>query len=176
MKDEPGEKSSEMKTLQPSFPNARLNLGILFESRGYLADAVDQFEALVREAKAIVLDELTGEGGAGEETVPAEVRISRRHFEAALDRIRGTLDGTDFERYEQKAWDLLYAKGKREILYQAVGLINQVEYLKGKHALNDGILQQADELRDLVYWQRKSFDEIRERTAALRKALEAGTG
>jgi transitional endoplasmic reticulum ATPase len=132
-------------------------------------------EALVREAKAIVIDELTGEGGAGEETLPGAVRITRNHFEAALDRIRGTLDGTDYERYEQKAWEILYAKGKREILYQAVSLINEAEYLKGKHALEDGIVQQADELRDLVYWQRKSFDAIRERTEKLRNALEAGT-
>jgi transitional endoplasmic reticulum ATPase len=133
-------------------------------------------EALVREAKAIVIDELTGEGGAGEETVPGTVRITRRHFEAALEQVKGTLDGTDFERYEQKTWDLLYAKGKREILYQAIGLINQVEYLKGKHTLENGIVQQADELRDLVYWQRKSFDAIRERTEKLRKALESAAG
>lgn len=130
-------------------------------------------ESLVREAKAIVIDELTREGSAGEETAPETIRITRRHFAAALERVKGTLDGSDFERYEQKTWDLLYAKGKRELLYQAIGLINQVEYLKGKNAVDPGIAQQADELRDLVYWQRKSFDVIRERTEKLRRALEA---
>ncbi|ABS56113.1 AAA family ATPase, CDC48 subfamily [Methanoregula boonei 6A8] len=132
-------------------------------------------EALVREAKAIVIDEVTGDGSTGEEKIPETVRITRQHFDAALEQVKGTLDGTDFERYEQKSWDLLYAKNRREILYQAVGLINQVEYLRGKTTLKAGIIKQADELRDLVYWQRRSFDEIRERTEKLRKALEACT-
>ncbi|MGB8819679.1 MAG: CDC48 family AAA ATPase, partial [Methanoregula sp.] len=132
-------------------------------------------EGLVREAKALVIDELTGDHGAGEdnETPDESIKITRRHFDAALEKVKGTLDGTDFERHEQKSWDLLYAKGKRDILYEAVNLVNQVEYLKGKHRLDARIVKQAEELRDLIYWQRKSFDVIRERTAELRKALEA---
>ena len=74
---------------------------------------------------------------------------------------------------EQKSWDLLYAKGKREILYQAVNMVNQVEYLNGKNAVEVGIVQRAEELRNLIYWQRRSFDTIRDRTAELRQALEA---
>ena len=122
-----------------------------------------------------MIDELTGDHGAGEdnETPDESIKITRRHFDAALEKVKGTLDGTDFERHEQKSWDLLYAKGKRDILYEAVNLVNQVEYLKGKHRLDARIVKQAEELRDLIYWQRKSFDVIRERTAELRKALEA---
>jgi transitional endoplasmic reticulum ATPase len=132
-------------------------------------------EALVREVKALVIDELTRNAVAGEDDKTPEyaIKITRQHFDTALENIKGTLDGTDFERFEQKSWDLLYAKGKRDILYQAVNLVNQTEYLKGKHALGDKIVRQADELRDLVYWQRKSFDAIQKRTAELRKALEA---
>ncbi len=131
-------------------------------------------EALVREVKALVIDELTRDAVDGEDdkTPDYTIKITRKHFDTALENIKGTLDGTDFERYEQKSWDLLYAKGKRDLLYQAVNLVNQVEYLKGKHALSDEIVRQADELRDLVYWQRKSFDAIRERTAELRQGLE----
>jgi transitional endoplasmic reticulum ATPase len=131
-------------------------------------------EALVREVKALVIDELTRNDVAGEDDKTPEytIWITRRHFDAALEKVKGTLDGADFERFEQKSWDLLYAKGKRDILYQAVNLVNQVEYLKGKHAVDGKIVRRADELRDLVYWQRKSFDEIQKRTAELRKALE----
>ena len=129
----------------------------------------------MREVKALVIDELTRDESAGESSTTPEytIKITRQHFDMALENIKGTLDGTDFERYEQKSWDLLYAKGKRDILYQAVNLVNQIEDLKGKHALGDKIVRQADELRDLVYWQRKSFDVIQKRTAELRKALEA---
>jgi len=135
-------------------------------------------EALVREVKALVIDELTQNAVDGEDDKTPEytIKITRKHFDTALENIKGTLDGTDFERYEQKSWDLLYAKGKRDILYQAVNLVNQVEYLKGKHALGDEIVRQADELRDLVYWQRKSFDAIQKRTGELRQALEAAAG
>ncbi|WP_292428036.1 CDC48 family AAA ATPase [Methanoregula sp.] len=131
-------------------------------------------EALVREVKALVIDELTRDAISREDEKTPEyvIKITRQHFDTALENIKGTLDGTDFERFEQKSWDLLYAKGKRDLLYQAVNLVNQIEYLKGKHALGDEIVRQADELRDLVYWQRKSFDAIQERTDELRQALE----
>ncbi|MGB8891046.1 MAG: hypothetical protein WCC86_03160, partial [Methanoregula sp.] len=59
------------------------------------------------------------------------------------------------------------------ILYQAVNMVNQVEYLNGKNAVEVGIVQRAEELRNLIYWQRRSFDTIRDRTAELRQALEA---
>ncbi len=135
-------------------------------------------EALVREVKALVIDELTRNAVDGEDDKTPEytIKITRKHFDTALENIKGTLDGTDFERYEQKSWDLLYAKGKRDLLFQAVNLVNQVEYLKGKHALGDEIVRQADELRDLVYWQRKSFEEIQKRIEKLKKALEAAAG
>ncbi len=100
-------------------------------------------------------------------------RITKQHFDAAFESVKGTLDGADFEQYEQKSWDLLYAKGKREILYKAVSIVNQVEYLKRKNLVDDEIAQRADELRDLVYWQRRSFDTIREHTTELQQALEA---
>ncbi|WP_292368811.1 CDC48 family AAA ATPase [Methanoregula sp. UBA64] len=130
-------------------------------------------EALVRETKAAVIDELTRESdGADKKKADISVTITKEHFDRALEQVKGTLDGADFEKYEQKSWDLLYAKGRRDLLYQAVGLINQVEYLKGKRLVTDRIVRLADELRDLVYWQRKSFDDVQKRTADLRKALE----
>ncbi len=132
-------------------------------------------EALVREVKALVIDELTRDETTGECSTTPEytIKITRRHFDTALEKVKGTLEGTDFERFEQKSWDLLYAKGKRDILYQAVNLVNQAEYLKGKYAVDGKIVKKADDLRDLVYWQRKSFDTIQKRTAELRQALEA---
>ena len=104
-------------------------------------------EALVREVKALVIDELTRNDVSGEhdKTSDYAITITRRHFDTALEKVKGTLDGTDFERFEQKSWDLLYAKGKRDLLYQAVNLINQVEFLKGKHAVDGKIVRKADD-------------------------------
>jgi transitional endoplasmic reticulum ATPase len=132
-------------------------------------------EALVREVKAIVVDELTRDGAVGkaDEISEGSLKITRRHFDTALERIKGSLDGADFERYEQKSWDLLYGKNKRDILYQAANLVNQIEYLKGKNAVSDKISRRADELRDLVYWERKSFDTLKDRSDELRQTLEA---
>jgi transitional endoplasmic reticulum ATPase len=131
-------------------------------------------EALVREVKALIIDELTRSevGSESGKALEYAINISRRHFDTALEKIKGTLDGTDFERYEQKSWDLLYTKGKRDLLYQAVNLVNQIEYLKEKHLINNKMAKHADELRDLVYWKRKSFDLIQKRTAELRQVLD----
>jgi transitional endoplasmic reticulum ATPase len=131
-------------------------------------------EALVREVKGLIIDELNRNEDSGkEDKIPeSSIKITQQHFDTVLDTMKGSLDGADFERYEQKSWDLLYGKGKRDILYQAVNLVNQIDYLKGKFIIDDKISRSADELRDLVYWQRKSFDSIQNRTDELRQVLE----
>jgi transitional endoplasmic reticulum ATPase len=131
-------------------------------------------EALVREVKALIVDELTTNEVSVDEDKILEnsIKITQQHFDTVLDEIKGSLDGADFERYEQKSWDLLYGKSKRDILYQAVNLINQIEYLKGKYTISDEIIRRAEELRDLVYWQRKSFDTTQKCTDELRQVLE----
>ena len=130
-------------------------------------------EALVREAKALVIDEITSNPAAEELTGTPQVgiKITSLHFDRALETVKGSLDSADFERYEQKSWDLLYSKGKREILYGAANLLNQVEYLKAKGMMDEGILKRAEELRDLVYWQRRSFATIGQSSAELRRDL-----
>jgi len=130
-------------------------------------------EALVREVKALIIDGLIGnEVSFKEDKIPeGSIKITQRHFDIVLDTIKGSLDGADFERYEQKSWDLLYGKGKRDLLYQAVNLVNQVEYLKNKGELPREIEKLSDNLKDLIYWQKKSFGSIQKNIAELRLAL-----
>ncbi len=130
-------------------------------------------EALVREVKALVIDGLIrNEVSDKEDKIPeGPITITKRHFDIILDTIKGSLDGADFERYEQKSWDLLYAKGKRDLLYQAVNLVNQAEYLKNKGELSPEIEKLSDNLKDLIYWQKKSFGPIQKKVAELRLAL-----
>lgn len=120
-------------------------------------------EALIGEVKVIVMDEIIQGIDAGEidETCLNTMKISKKHFTTALEQMRGSLDSSDFEKYEQKSWDLLYAQGKREILFEAVNLINQVEYLKKKGFVDNEINNISENLKNQIYWQKKSFDEIK---------------
>jgi transitional endoplasmic reticulum ATPase len=130
-------------------------------------------EALVREVKALIIDGLIGNDVSfKEDNIPkGSIKITRRHFDIVLDAIKGSLDGADFERYEQKSWDLLYGKGKRDLLYKAVNLVNHVEYLKTKGELPPEIEKLSDNLKDQVYWQKKSFGSIQKNVAELHRAL-----
>ena len=130
-------------------------------------------ESLVREVKAIVIDELTTGEDANKESTPFNepIKISKKHFDLALERMKGSLDSSDFEKYEQKSWDLLYTQRKREILFQAVNLLAQVDALKGRQDINDKISRCYDDLKNEIYWRKKSFDTIQKSTDNLRELL-----
>lgn len=130
-------------------------------------------EALVREAKAIVINEITQNNGMDKsDEVPSNsLKISQRHFDIALTQMKGTLDSSDLEKYEQKTWDLLYTKGQREILFKAVNLINQVDYLKSKMPIDTEIEKMRDELKIQIYWEKKSFDRIQKTAKDLQEAV-----
>ena len=131
-------------------------------------------EALIGEVKVIVMDEIIQDIDAGEidETSLNTMKISKKHFDTALEQMRGSLDSTDFEKYEQKSWDLLYAQGKREILFEAANLINQVEYLKKKGFVDNEIINVSDNLKNQIYWQKKSFEEIKKGVSELKRLID----
>lgn len=123
-------------------------------------------DALVREVKALIIDELIRKEGT-----ESPVRITPQHFDTALDKLKGSLDSADFERYEQKSWDLLYGKGKRDILYQAATLVSRAELLKNKGIIPAKIGKLSDTLKDRIYWQNKAFDLIQKDAAELHQLL-----
>ncbi len=131
-------------------------------------------EALIGEVKVIVMDEIIKDIDAGEidETSLNTMKISKKHFDTALEQMRGSLDSTDFEKYEQKSWVLLYAQGKREILFEAANLINQIEYLKKKGSVDNEIIRVSDSLKNQIYWQKKSFDEIKKSVSELKRLID----
>jgi transitional endoplasmic reticulum ATPase len=134
-------------------------------------------ESLVREVKAIVIDEVTTYEDANKKitTFNEPIKISKKHFDLALERMKGSLDSFDFEKYEQKSWDLLYTQRKREILFQAVNLLEQVDILKGRQDINDKISRCYVDLKNEIYWRKKSFDTIQKRTDNLRELLRHPT-
>jgi transitional endoplasmic reticulum ATPase len=124
-------------------------------------------ESLVREVKAIVIDELTRNEDRKIETI----KISKKHFDIVLEKMKGSLDSADFEKYEQKSWDLLYTQAKREVLFQAVNLLDQVDILKRREGVDSEIAQHYEELKDQIYWKKKSFEMIKKSTDDLRELL-----
>ena len=131
-------------------------------------------EALIGEVKIIVMDEIIKDIDAGEidEISLNTMKISKIHFDTALEQMRGSLDSTDFEKYEQKSWVLLYAQGKREILFEAANLINQIEYLKKKGSVDNENIRVSDNLKNQIYWQKKSFDEIKKSISELKRLID----
>jgi transitional endoplasmic reticulum ATPase len=124
-------------------------------------------ESLVREVKARVIDELTQNNT---QDVTA-IKISNKHFDGVLEKMKGSLDSADFEKYEQKSWDLLFAQAKREVLYNAVHLCEQIDMLKRRQGTDAEIIRLYEELRDQIYHREKSFEKIQENTDELRRLV-----
>ena len=130
-------------------------------------------EALVREIKNAVIDEHTQNNSIeiSDESSSDKLRISKKHVDLALSRMKGSLDSVDLEGYEQKSWNLLYTKEQREILFQSVNLVNQVEYLKKKWPVHLEIEKLSNKLKNQIYWEKKSFNSIQQSTNELRQLL-----
>ncbi|OPX65230.1 MULTISPECIES: CDC48 family AAA ATPase [unclassified Methanoregula] len=126
-------------------------------------------EALVREVKAQLVDELIRMGGDD-----SSLRVTGRHLEAALDSMKGSLDSADFERHEEMSWNLLYSRGKREILHQASGLVRQAEILRSTGTLPPATETLANSVKEQLYSAKKSFEALQRDSAELRHLLSAG--
>jgi transitional endoplasmic reticulum ATPase len=124
-------------------------------------------ESLVREVKAMVIDELTINDNQDLDTI----KISNKHFDSILEKMKGSLDSADFEKYEQKSWDLLFTQAKREVLYNAVHLLEQIDNLKRRQGADAEIIHRYEDLKDQVYWRKKSFEIIQKSTDELRELV-----
>ena len=121
----------------------------------------------MREVKAGVIDELTLNDNQDLDTI----KISKKHFDSVLEKMKGSLDSADFEKYEQKSWDLLFTQAKREVLYNAVHLLEQIDILKRRQGADAGIIHRYEDLKDQVYWREKSFEMIQKSSDELRELV-----
>jgi transitional endoplasmic reticulum ATPase len=126
-------------------------------------------EALVREAKLGAMREFiaTMAGKTEQEVTDAamNVMITKKHFEDAIARIRGSLDRDALEAAERQAWHMIYNQEQREVLEYAVGVIKRAE-LRSKGTAN------TKDLRSAMYKRMKDFGEIKKLTERLEKLLE----
>ena len=91
------------------------------QTEGYVGADI---EALVREAKMAAMRDFIVQMGDRNEQERRDaiknVMLTRAHFDAALIRVRGSLDQEAIEKSERQAWEMLYNQDQRTILDKAL--------------------------------------------------------
>ncbi|MBP2132303.1 transitional endoplasmic reticulum ATPase [Methanomicrobium sp. W14] len=138
-------------------------------SEGYVGADI---ELVVREAKLQAMREFiaTMEGRSGEERAKAlvNVRVTKKHFDAAMKKIKSSLDKTAIEEYERKAWPIIYSGDERQILEKAVSVIKRSEFGDETNTKKE----KREELEKAVYGRSKDFEKISGLTESLEKTIQ----
>ncbi|MDD4128074.1 MAG: AAA family ATPase, partial [Methanomicrobium sp.] len=147
-----------------------INIDELVEkSEGYVGADI---ELVVREAKLSAMREFIAamENKSEEERIEvlSNVRVTKKHFNAAMKKIKSSLDKSAIEEYERKAWPVIYSTEERQILEKAATAIKRSEF--GDETENKKILR--DELEKATYSRRKDFDLIVKLTEDLEKIMK----
>jgi len=132
-------------------------------------------EALVREAKLSAMREfiaaMSNKSEEERRQAISNVRITKKHFEDALSRVKGTLDLDRLEEYERHSWQILYNQEQRSALEEAVSMVNRAR-LQETEKTGQEVRDLTKALKDAVYARKKDFAEIRRLTEDLKKRLE----
>ncbi len=133
-------------------------------SSGYVGADI---EALVREAKIFAIRDFIGfmAKKSDQERIDAvkNIRITKKHFQSAIKKVKGSLDRDTLEASEQQAWEMLWNDEERKTLENAASVIKRAELWNKEE-------KKAEELRTLTFIrQEKDFSEIKRLT----KELEA---
>jgi len=128
-------------------------------------------EALVREAKmAAMRDFIIQMGSANEEErrdAIKNVMLTRAHFDAAILKVKGSLDRDALEKSERQSWEMLYNQDQRSILERAMSAISRAGMIQKK------IQEQAiADLRTATFRRKKDFGEITKLTSDLEKKID----
>jgi len=138
------------------------------QTEGYVGADI---EALVREAKMAAMRDFIVQMGDRTEQERKDaiknVMLTRAHFDAALLKVKGSLDAETLEKSERQAWEMLYNQEQRTALDKASMLLSRAGMA---HKKADEKL--TAELRTAVYARKKDFGEIKKLTESLEKKLE----
>jgi transitional endoplasmic reticulum ATPase len=128
-------------------------------------------EALVREAKMAAMRDFIVQMGSRSEQERTDaiknVMLTKAHFDAALTRVRGSLDEDALGKSERQAWEMLYSQEQREILNKATVLLTSAG--TGRKKADEKSVQ---ELRRLTFARKKDFPAISKMAETLEKKLE----
>jgi len=142
------------------------------QTEGYVGADI---EALVREAKmAAVRDFLAIMGTKTEQErtdAIKNVMITKAHFDAAMEKVKGSLDRDAIEKSERQAWGMLYNTDERNILDRATTAIRSAEMLA-----KEGASAAIDELRKAVYASKKDMTAIKKLTESLEEKMASKMG
>jgi transitional endoplasmic reticulum ATPase len=138
------------------------------QTEGYVGADI---EALVREAKMGAMREFIlamADKGEQERTDAIKnVMITKKHFETAMGKVRGSLDRDAIERSERQAWQMLYNQDQRTVLEHAVSVIKRsgIVAVKADPAA-------VDELRKQTFQRKKDFALIKKQAEAMEEQVE----
>lgn len=130
-----------------------------------LVDATDGFvgadiEALVREAKMIAIREFIAKVGGLEmneiELALSSVKVYKSHFDAALKRVRPSLDKAGRLAAEENSWQYRYTEDERKTLEKAAARVKAAEYA------DEEPTESVKELNRLLTAHQKDFNRIKE--------------
>jgi transitional endoplasmic reticulum ATPase len=128
-------------------------------------------EALVREAKMGAIREfiLTMADKSEQERTDAikNVMITKKHFEAAMGKVKGSLDRDAIEKSERQAWEMLYNQEQRTLLEHAASILKRAGLMSGKVDI-----AAINELRTQTFLRRKDFAAIKKQTEVLEAMME----
>ncbi len=131
---------------------------------------------LVREAKLSAMREFLATMGGRPESERMDaignVRITRRHFEEAMGKVRGSMDRESIEEAERQAWEMIYNAEQRNALEEAVAIVKRAEGMMKAPGLPEDVAAMKEQLRQRVFERRKEWVEIRRLTKELAERLE----
>jgi transitional endoplasmic reticulum ATPase len=138
------------------------------QTEGYVGADI---EALVREAKmAAMRDFIVTMGSRSEQErkdAIKNVMLTKAHFDAAIHKIRGSLDQEAIEKSERQSWEMLYNQEQRTLLENASRLLARAGMAR-KKADEKAIA----ELRRITFARKKDFAAIKTQTESLEKKLD----
>ncbi len=138
------------------------------KTEGYVGADI---EAVVREAKMAAMRDFIVQMGDRSEQERTDaiknVMLTKAHFEAALQNVRGSLDKDAIEKSERQSWEMLYNGEQREILNKAAVLVSSAGM--GRKKADEKLV---NELRRLTFARRKDFAAVSKMIESLEKKLE----
>jgi transitional endoplasmic reticulum ATPase len=138
------------------------------KTEGYVGADI---EALVREAKMAAMRDFIVQMGTRPEKERMDaiknVMLTKAHFNAALLKVKGSLDEDAIEKSERQAWEMLYNKEQREILSKAAVLVSSAGM--GHKKVDEKVVK---DLRRLIFARKKDFAAISKMVESFEKKLE----
>jgi transitional endoplasmic reticulum ATPase len=133
-------------------------------------------EALVREAKLGAMREfisaMAGKSEQERKDAAVNIRVTKKHFEEALGRVKGSLDADTLEEHERRSWEMIYNAEQRKLLEAAAAVIKRADLKALGLEGSEDLVKAMEDLRKKTFARKKDFPGIKKGTASLEKTLE----